>query len=85
MENVMKKLSMETLINALWILAKNIQSDDGVANAAIAESATRLEELKKYQEFYDKIGFLICGGEIFLEQESFKESTKKLWVECQFD
>jgi cell division protein FtsX len=34
----------ETLIKALEILARDIQSDDGVANAAIAEAAQRLKE-----------------------------------------
>ena len=33
------------LISALRILAEEIQSPDGVANAAIAEAADRLEEL----------------------------------------
>lgn len=36
--------SDETLIAALRILAEDIVSDDGVANAAIAEAADRLEE-----------------------------------------
>lgn len=34
----------ETLIAAMRILARDIQSGDGVANAAIAEAADRLEE-----------------------------------------
>jgi hypothetical protein len=33
------------LIKALRILSNDIQSEDGVANAAIAEAADRLEEL----------------------------------------
>ena len=36
----------ETLIKAGHILARDIQSDDGVANAAIAEMADRLAELR---------------------------------------
>ena len=36
--------STKTLISALKILAEDIQSQDGVANAAIAEAAMRLEE-----------------------------------------
>ena len=36
--------STRTLIDAMRILAADIQSDDGVANAAIAEAADRLEE-----------------------------------------
>ena len=39
------KSSTETLINALHILAQEIESPDGVANQAIAEAAERLQEL----------------------------------------
>lgn len=35
-----------SLINALRVLDSEIQSQDGVANAVIAEAATRLEELQ---------------------------------------
>ena len=45
----------KTLIGALRILAVDIQSGDGVANAAIAEAADRLEELQAMLE--PKIGF----------------------------
>ena len=34
-----------TLIQAMRILATDIQSEDGVANAAISEAADRMEEL----------------------------------------
>ena len=37
--------STETLIKAMYTLVKDIQSEDGVANAAIFEAAQRLEEL----------------------------------------
>ena len=37
----------KTIIEALRILARDIQSEDGVANAAIAEAADRLEELAR--------------------------------------
>lgn len=36
--------STVTLINALRFLALDIKSDDGIANAAIAEAADRLEQ-----------------------------------------
>ena len=39
------KTDTETLIKALRILAEEIQSDDGVANACVAEAADRLEYL----------------------------------------
>ena len=35
----------ETIVGALRVLANDIQSGDGVANAAIAEAADRIEEL----------------------------------------
>ena len=39
------KSSTETLIAALRVLANDIQSQDGVANAAISEAADRLQQL----------------------------------------
>ena len=39
--------STETLIKAMRILETDIQFDDGVANAVIAEAADRLEEQQK--------------------------------------
>ena len=36
-----------TIIAALRILARDIQSDDGVANAALIEAAERMEEMVK--------------------------------------
>ena len=51
--------STETLIAAMRILARDIRSTDGVANAAIREAADRLEELQRtlkvirtWAEFY---------------------------------
>ncbi len=38
------KTSTETLIAAMHILATEIQSEDGAANAAVAEAAERLAE-----------------------------------------
>lgn len=39
-----RKSSTETLIAAMRVLARDIQSGDGVANAAIAEAADRMAE-----------------------------------------
>lgn len=39
------KTDNATLIAALRILANDIQSEDGIANACIAEAADRIEEL----------------------------------------
>jgi hypothetical protein len=53
------KSSTDTLIKAMYILANDIQSEDGVANAAILEAAQRLEELYKenieLKEYLDTI------------------------------
>jgi hypothetical protein len=38
------RTSTETLIAAMRILSQDIQSDDGVANAAVAEAGERLAE-----------------------------------------
>jgi hypothetical protein len=45
----------ETIISALRVLANDIQSGDGVANAAIAEAADRMEELCSELSFYRKL------------------------------
>lgn len=39
------KTKLPVLVGALRILVEDIQTDDGVANACIAEAALRLEEL----------------------------------------
>lgn len=41
----MKRTDTQTLIDAMRILARDIESGDGIANACIAEAADRLEEL----------------------------------------
>jgi hypothetical protein len=40
-----RKTDTNTLIESLLILANDIQSDDGIANAAIYEGACRIREL----------------------------------------
>ena len=47
----MKRTNDKVLIEALRILSRDIQSGDGVANAAIAEGALRLEELVAALEY----------------------------------
>lgn len=42
--------STETLIAAMRVLASDIQSDDGVANAVMAEAADRMEEMQRQLE-----------------------------------
>jgi len=50
------KTNSKTLIKALRILSEDVQSDDGVANACIAEAANRIEELElKVSELNQKL------------------------------
>lgn len=50
------KTNTKTLIKALRILSEDIQSDDGIANACVAEAADRIEELQeKVNELNRKI------------------------------
>lgn len=55
----------ETIIEALRILARDIQSDDGVANATIAEAAERLQELQARSASIDR---LIQRNRILLDE-----------------
>ena len=52
---------IEILVKAMHILANDIQSDDGVANAAIYEAAQRLEEqnqrIKRLEEAGDALAY----------------------------
>lgn len=41
------KTDTNTLIDALRILARDIHSEDGIANTAITEAADRLEKLQR--------------------------------------
>ena len=63
------------LIEALRILARDIQSDDGVANAAIFEAADRLEELtKKLENANNKLADFLDEKEL----ETYMR-TKSYW------
>jgi len=44
----MKRTDIKILIEAMRILSEGIQSEDGVANAAIAEAGQRLQEQDDY-------------------------------------
>jgi len=55
----MRKSDTKTIIGAMRILSREIYCKDGVATAAIAEAADRLEELeaqlKEAQDYADKL------------------------------
>ena len=44
--------STETIIGALHVLARDIQTDDGVINACLSEAAERLQELSMLVDLY---------------------------------
>lgn len=52
----MKRTPDATLANAMFILARDIQSDDGIAQAAIQEAGQRIQQLAKERE--EILGFL---------------------------
>jgi hypothetical protein len=64
-----------TLISALRILARDIQSGDGCANACLLEAAARLEELVEERRWVpvgerlpeDNVAVLCCGDGIGAE------------------
>jgi len=68
----------------MHILANDIQSDDGVANAAIYEAAKRLEEqnqrIKRLEEAGNALLWYFCpkntGDISFLQSEAIKQWNK---------
>ena len=64
-----RKTDTKTLLKAMRILARDIQSDDGVANGAISEAADRMEELQaerdRLREAYD---LLIAWHDVVRDQ-----------------
>ena len=57
------KSKTSTLVFALRILSRDIQSKDGVANAAILEASERLEEMRKILvDLHEKAGIVISDS-----------------------
>ncbi|MGA0889454.1 MAG: hypothetical protein ACO3S0_16165 [bacterium] len=67
------KSSTETIIGAMRILARDIQSDDGVANIAILEAADRLEE--QQEEITELKKFIAEGKEVMATAETAMRDT----------
>ena len=78
------RTEIEILVKAMHILANDIQSDDGVANAAIYEAAQRLEEqnqrIKRLEEAGNALLWYFCpkntGDISFLQSEAIKQWNK---------
>ena len=75
-----RKTDTKTLINAMRILARDIQSDDGVANGAISEAADRMEELQAQQrkddDAYAKLWQMY--GDLEDERDRLREALEKM-------
>ena len=77
----------KVIIGALRILVNDIQSEDGVANACIAEAAMRLEELQnriKQLEFEKKgLQGLIDGQAVVIKELEDKLEQVKFALEVE--
>ena len=62
----MKRTDINTLIEAMRILSEGIQSEDGVANAAIAEAGLRLQEQNDYINKLEVVGggLSVCAAKL---------------------
>jgi hypothetical protein len=77
-----------TLVSALRILARDIDSEDGIANAAIAEAADRIEELaKEIKQIHKDYGCEVrdpCGtiwqhaAKVQAERDKYKSAVERL-------
>lgn len=63
------KSADSTIINTLRILARDIESEDGVANAALQEAAERFCELLRYKN---------CTEELVITQERLEKLECKI-------
>lgn len=72
----MKRTDIKTLIEAMRILSEGIQSEDGVANAAIAEAGLRLQEQNDYIKKLENEGdyWMNVGQDLQKEWNKIKES-----------
>ena len=74
----MKKTDDEILAKALDILARDIQSEDGVANEAIREAAQRLRDLRRQRNV---LWCLAGDAEPFLkEEDNYPDPYSRKWM-----
>ena len=84
------RTSTETLIAAMRILSQDIQSDDGVANAVIAEAGERLAEqhmrINRLEDCLETAWGIISnvsGGDWTLQKHEWQEAVVR-WRDNQF-
>lgn len=69
--------STEAIIKAMRALAQNIQTEDGVANAAIRQAAERLEEQEAHiGELKEGFSAVVCEHSQLIEEG--KEQAAKI-------
>ncbi|MEZ5691153.1 MAG: hypothetical protein R3D71_05775 [Rickettsiales bacterium] len=78
----MKRTDDKTLISALRILARDIQSDDGIANACISEAAYRLEELT-YKNL-PKSERPLCEAKVYLGYGKLRQCERRCAFNSQY-
>ena len=67
-----------TLIKALRVLALDIQSDDGTANATIEEASNRIEKMQELlNSVYDLVEISSLGEKIVYNQKWIKKWLKE--------
>ena len=75
--NTSIRTKTEILIKALQILSDEIDSEDGVANAAILEASQRLEELnQKNQKMCGALELIVEDCEAWLKSENQEPSVE---------
>lgn len=92
MNNATPRSDTPTLIAAMWILSRDIQSEDGVANAAIAEAAMRLEELheapppkRMVTNEVENDWLVWCAVRYCLPRSSYIVGTCCEWLKANWD
>jgi len=77
----MKRTDIKILIEAMRILSEGIQSEDGVANAAIAEAGQRLQEQNDYIEKLERVGddFSILAANPAMYSQNQVLKSVKAW------
>ena len=67
-----------TLIKAMRELTNTIKSGDGVANAAIAEAAERLEHLEQQRIWHDAYSEYVAGADSEIDADATRYAEQKV-------
>ena len=70
------RTTTRSLINALRVLDSEIQSEDGVANAVVAEAATRLEEKQDHIKRLEKAGDRMSHSCVTIDADLWRKAKE---------